>query len=149
MKATLRKTLKDTNVKFYFPFQSIPSYSDIICRTHGLRNLDLDLTDEDIVDLNYKRFNKIVRPLLADVNPEANGLQVNALLAAKWREFKEERLNVSSRASSPSADTDGRKSRKSGSPSTESESRDIGSSSMVRLTCYLICVYCSFNMHSK
>merc|ERR1712019_89666 len=39
----------------------IPSYSDIICTTHKLQNCDVEIPDNEIQGITYKKFSKFAR----------------------------------------------------------------------------------------
>lgn len=49
----------------------------------------MNIPDELLSGITYKKFNKIVRVQVSEANPKISGLHVTALVGAKWREFKE------------------------------------------------------------
>lgn len=71
------------------PIDENLTYSERICSTHNLINVDVNIPDEMLSEITYKQFNKIVRAQVNEANPKISGLHITALVGAKWREFKE------------------------------------------------------------
>ncbi|XP_057304729.1 chromodomain-helicase-DNA-binding protein 5-like isoform X2 [Hydractinia symbiolongicarpus] len=98
-----RKKRKRNNQDADFDEEEPLTYSDHICQTHGLNNVDIEIPDECLSDINYKQFNKLVRPIVAEANPKVSGLHVTSLVGAKWREFKE-LYGINARSETPDVD---------------------------------------------
>lgn len=76
------------DVKKRTPVRPQPKTSAEICKDFGLKNTDIDFSEEDYKTItNYKLFSQHVRPLIAKDNPKIAQSKLVVLLGAKWREF--------------------------------------------------------------
>ena len=79
-------SLKD--IKKRTPVRPQPKTSAEICKDFGLKNTDIEFSEEDYKSItNYKLFSQHVRPLIARDNPKIAQSKLVVLLGAKWREF--------------------------------------------------------------
>ncbi|XP_070207054.1 chromodomain-helicase-DNA-binding protein 4-like isoform X3 [Littorina saxatilis] len=76
------------DVKKRTPVRPQPKTSADICNEFGLKNTELDFSEDDYKNItNYKLFSQHVRPLITKDNPKIAQAKLVVLLGAKWREF--------------------------------------------------------------
>ena len=71
--------------------QAIEAKAEAVAKQHGLKLIQVNLSEEDKEGLTYLKFTRLVRPDIAEANPGTAHTKINALLGALWKDYKKQK----------------------------------------------------------
>lgn len=83
-------------------FQDEQSKAEAVAKHFGLKNVEVNLSDENEQGMTYLKFNKLIRPLIVEANPGTAHTKVNSLLGAIWSDYKRKKGKDTGSSNTPS-----------------------------------------------